>query len=104
MVDSKKNEWQFRAQTRAAFGGDGFGLMSYEEEVGLWLNLEIPWTRMAVAVTKGIQYALGGGDLPREVFEAIALVPEQVDDLEYETNAARKTAELLAEFKAGNLQ
>ncbi len=36
------------------------------------------------------------GELAREVFDAIAAVPEQVDELEYKTNAQRAVADVLA--------
>lgn len=88
---------------RAAFGSGGLGSqpLSYEGFLGLWLNLERARLQTAVATAQGIGFALCGGDLGREVFDAIALVPEQVDDLMYETNAARRMAEVLAEHGMG---
>jgi hypothetical protein len=89
---------------RAAFGGAGLGSsqLTYEGFIGLWLNIDRARAQWAVAVAEGMGFAQGG-DLDWSVFDAIALMPEQVDDLMYETNAARRTAETLAKFGTGDL-
>jgi hypothetical protein len=68
-------------------------LPSYEDFVGLWLNLERADWRLAGCVKRGVEMALGRGDLPKAYFDAMCLDEESTESMEWDENSARHIAQ-----------
>src|ERR1043166_9222890 len=80
-----------KADLFAAFGGADWSKLGYEAEVGLWLNAERVEQRRAVAVARGIEQALGGG-------ECFAAYDALTDWLDKKKSDWRMKADLFAAF------
>ena len=63
--------------------------LPYIDFVGLWLNCPRADWRVAGCVKRGIEMALGKGDLPLAYFDAMATVEATVEADEWDENGRR---------------
>jgi hypothetical protein len=63
--------------------------LSYQDFVGMSLNVERERQRQAWVVANGLGLALSTADLPMGWFEAIAESRKEAEDLEYNENGVR---------------
>lgn len=68
--------------------------LNYAEWFQLWLNIGRIRLQRAAVVEWGINASRTDRDLPREWFNAIALTPEETDELEFQTNSNRKSSRI----------
>ncbi len=74
-------------------GGTDCLSLPYIDFVGLWLNLDRADWREAGNVKRGVEMALGKGDIPLAVFDALCLSESAIETAEWNENAARHIAQ-----------
>lgn len=84
------------ASDMAAVYGVGVLSLPYEAYVALWLNLPRQRTQWAVAVAQGLGVASSNDRIDRSFFDAVAVVPAEAAEAEFEANAARAERRILA--------
>ena len=67
--------------------------LPYIDFVGFWLNLERQQWQAAGAVMRGIEMAVGPGDLPAAYFDAVTPTAEAAEAVEWDVNTARHAAQ-----------
>lgn len=85
----KKSATRFDSDLAGTYGVGALSL-PYDQQIGLWLNLERIRLQWSCTTAWGIGMAFGKGSLGRDVYDAIAKVEEEVDTLMAETNAERR--------------
>jgi hypothetical protein len=71
---------------------------SYEQWIGLMLNIPRLHLREAVNFILGVKYARGG-QVPFELFDAVALSEDEAREAQLDVNSERLVEELLAESR-----
>jgi len=97
----KKRQGRQLSDMLAAYGSGilaGRPPLTYEDWVGLWLNLDRVQRRQAVAVAEGTVAASSPRDLEFSWADAVALLEESAEDLHYRINAERSTARVRAKL------
>jgi hypothetical protein len=108
MERAKKNDFRHYADIARVYGAAALPseLFSAEQIAhtlwGLWLNLDRMLFQPAISVALGLKAAVGGGQLDRVWFDALARHESQIDELAYSVNAARADAEMMK--RRGRLQ
>lgn len=70
--------------------------LSYEEYVGLVLNLDRVWLIQSINAARGAALANGSDDLDRAWADALAVDPAEVDEILFQANKARMEARIAA--------
>lgn len=66
--------------------------ISYADWFGLWLNLERVWLQQSVAVARGVAWAMGKDEIPKQAFEAIAATEAEASYMDWHENIFRAAA------------
>ncbi len=100
MVQKKRDEHRLLFDLGRVFGLAGLlggRAPTYDEQVGLWLQLYRDDYRNATQIVIALEAAFGSAELSRGWFDAMAEDPKAVDAMQARINLARTNAALRAQ-------